>query len=89
MTWEEFLKNLKDAAVFISLIAIADTIATSTARENNIAILLGYARITAAIIITLSVKKLIMKEEEEYEYEVEVEDEEEDENALEEDSKNK
>ena len=48
MNCEAFLKNLKDAAVFISLIAVADTIATNTARENNIAVLLGYAGMTAS-----------------------------------------
>ena len=84
MDCEEFLKNLKHAAVVFGLIAAVDTIAINTAKENNIAVLLDYARLTAAVIVASSVKKLIMKEEEEDE------DEEEDENALEEeDSKNK
>ena len=91
MSCDKFLKNLKDAAVFLSLVAIVDTIAVKAARENNMAVLSAYARITAAFIVASSVKKLIMEEEEEYddEDEDEVEDEEEHENALEEDSKNK
>ena len=85
MASENFLRELKNVVVFASLIAITDTIATSTTHENMVA-LLGYERTAAAIIVALTVQKLIIKEEES-EYE-EVEDEEE--NALEEEySKNK
>ena len=52
---EELLDNLKRAAVSLALIAIVDTVATGTSRENNINALLGYTRVAAALIVASSV----------------------------------
>ena len=65
----EFLKNLRDAVAIFGIAVVVDSIAKNTMKEDNISILLGYARLTAVIIIASSVKKIIMNEntlEEEY-----------------------
>ena len=61
MACEEFLKNLGNAAVILGLTVLVDSIAANTMNKNSIPVLFGYARLTAAITIAQSVKKIITK----------------------------
>ena len=79
MACEEFLKNVRDAVTIFEIAVVVDFITKNTMKEDSISILLGYARLTAAIIVALSVKKIIMNEntlEEEEDEDVDSEEEE-------------
>ena len=41
----EFLKNLRDAVAIFGIAIVVDPIAKNTMKEENISILLGYARL--------------------------------------------
>ena len=60
MVCEDFLKDLRDAVAIFGIAVLVVLAAKQTLKENNVSILLGYARITAALIIASSVKKIIM-----------------------------
>ena len=62
MACEEFLKNVRDAVTIFEIAVVVDFITKNTMKEDSISILLGYARLTAAIIVASSVKKIIMNE---------------------------
>ena len=82
---KNFYKNLRDAVAIFGIKVVVDSIAKNIMKEDNISILLGYARLTAAIIIALSVKKIIMNEntlEEEEDVDSEEEEEEEDDSSC-------
>ena len=53
MVFEEFLNNLRDATVVFGLMAVVDSMAVNTMKGNSVSALLGYARITAALILHL------------------------------------
>ena len=61
MVCEEFLKNIGNAAVLLGFMVAVDSIAANTMNKNSISVLLGYARLTAAIVIAQSLKKMIIK----------------------------
>ena len=62
MVCEEFLKNLRDAVAIFGIAVVVDSIDKNIMEEDSISILLGYAKLTAAIVVASSVKTIIMNE---------------------------